>query len=78
MQLNLQTSPAAPQQSLSRLSDSIGLPVDQNLPGLGLKNTISWKKFRRLIYTPKENQSLPSLIKHLYPYLLSLLREDNA
>ena len=77
MQLNLQPGPAAAQQSLSRLSDSISLPVDQNLPGLELKTRFHGK-IQTLTYTPKENQSLPNLIKQLYPYLLSLLREDNT
>ena len=75
--VELATSPAAAQQSLSRLSDSISLPVDQNLPGLELKTRFHGK-IQTLTYTPKENQSLPNLIKQLYPYLLSLVREDNT
>ena len=77
MQTNLQPGPAAAQQSLSRLSDSISLPVDQNLPGLELKTRFHGKT-QMLTYTPKENQSLPNLIKQLYPYLLSLVQEDNT
>ena len=41
--VELATSPAAAQQSLSRLSDSISLPVDQNLPGLELKTRFQGK-----------------------------------
>ena len=64
------TRSVAAQQSLSRLSDSISLPVDLNLPGLELKARFHGK-IQTLTYTPKENQSLPNLIKQLYPYLLS-------
>ena len=71
------TSLAAAQQPLSRLSDSISLPVDLNLPGLELKTRFHGK-IQTLTYTPKENQSLPNLIEQLYPYLLSLVREDNT
>ena len=75
--VELATRSAAAQQSLSRLSDSISLPFDQNLPGLELKTRFHGK-IQTLTYTPKENQSLPNLIKQLYPYLLSLVREDNT
>ena len=75
--VELATRSAAAQQSLSRLSDSISLPVDLNLPGLELKTRFHGK-IQTLTYTPKENQSLPNLIEQLYPYLLSLVREDNT